>query len=125
MPVRKGAVIVAPGGYHLIVEKKGMDLVCKLTESAPVRSVRPSADVLFTSVSDVVGGNVIVLVMTGMGKDGLDGTKLLRDKGAYVIAESRETSVIFGMPGAVVGAGLADEVLPLYSIADGLERAVK
>jgi two-component system chemotaxis response regulator CheB len=124
MPVRKGTVFIAPGGYHLIVEKKGMELVCKLTETPPVRSVRPSADVLFTSVSDVFGGNVIVLVLTGMGKDGLDGVKLLRDKGAYVIAESRETSVIFGMPGAIIGAGLADEVLPLYSIAESLERAV-
>jgi two-component system chemotaxis response regulator CheB len=125
MPVRKGTVIVAPGGYHLIVERKGMDLVCRLTETPPVRSVRPAADVLFASVSDAVGGNVIVLVLTGMGKDGLDGTKLLRGKGAYVIAESRETSVIFGMPGAIIGAGLADEILPLYAISGGLGRAAK
>jgi len=81
MPVRKGTVIVAPGGYHLFVEKKGMDLVCKLTETPPVRSVRPAADVLFTSVSEVFGGNVVVLVLTGMGRDGLDGTKLLRGQG--------------------------------------------
>jgi two-component system chemotaxis response regulator CheB len=81
--------------------------------------------VLFTSVSEVVGGGVIVVVLTGMGKDGLDGSRLLRKKGAYVIAESRETSVIFGMPGAVIDAGLTDEVLPLYSIAEGLERVVK
>jgi two-component system chemotaxis response regulator CheB len=125
MPVRKGNVIIAPGGYHMIVEKKGMELVCRLTETPPVRSVRPSADVLFTSVSEVVAGSVIALILTGMGKDGLDGSRLLRKKGAYVIAESRETSVIFGMPGAVIEAGLVDEVLPLYSIAEGLERVVK
>ncbi|MDR1966663.1 MAG: chemotaxis response regulator protein-glutamate methylesterase [Synergistaceae bacterium] len=125
MPVRKGTVIIAPGGYHMLVEKKGAELVCKLAETPPVRSVRPSADVLFTSVAEVVGGNVIALVLTGMGKDGLDGTKLLKSKGAYVIAESKETCVIFGMPGAVIGAGLSDEVLPLYSIASGLERVLK
>ncbi|MDR1916543.1 MAG: chemotaxis response regulator protein-glutamate methylesterase [Synergistaceae bacterium] len=125
MPIRKGAVIIAPGGYHLIVEKKQMNLVCRLTETPPVRSVRPSADVLFTSVSEVVGGNILTLVLTGMGRDGLDGTRLLRQKGAYVIAESKETSVIYGMPGAVTGAGLVDEVLPLYSIAAGLERVSK
>ena len=125
MPIRKGNAIIAPGGYHMIVEKKGKELVCRLTETPPVRSVRPSADVLFTSVSEVTEGNVIALVLTGMGKDGLDGVRLLRRKGAYVIAESRETSVIFGMPGAVIEAGLADEVLPLYSIAEGLERVVK
>ena len=125
MPIRRGSVLLAPGGYHMIVERRGMELVCRLTETPPVRSVRPSADVLFTSVSEVVGGNVIVLVLTGMGKDGLDGARLLREKGAYVIAESRETSVIYGMPGAVTDAGLADEVLPLYSIAEGVERALK
>jgi two-component system chemotaxis response regulator CheB len=125
MPVRKGTVIIAPGGFHLVLARKSAEVVCKLTETPPVRSVRPSADVLFNSVAEVIGGNVIVLVLTGMGKDGLDGARALREKGAYVIAESRETSVIFGMPGAVVGAGLADEVLPLYSIASGIERIVK
>jgi two-component system chemotaxis response regulator CheB len=125
MPVRKGTVIVAPGGYHLVLDRKGAEIVCKLTETPPVRSVRPSADVLFNSVAEIVGGSVMVLVLTGMGKDGLDGTRALRDKGAYVIAESRETSVIFGMPGAIVGAGLADEVLPLYSIASGIERVLR
>lgn len=125
MPVRKGMVIVAPGGYHMIVERKSMALVCRLTETPPVRSVRPAADVLFKSVADVVGGPTISLVLTGMGKDGLDGARALRDKGAYVIAESKETCVIFGMPGAVIDAGLADEVLPLYSIAAGLERVAK
>jgi two-component system chemotaxis response regulator CheB len=125
MPVRKGTAIVAPGGYHLLVEKKGAEIVCKLAETPPVRSVRPAADVLFTSVSETIGGGVLALVLTGMGKDGLDGVKLLKDKGAYVIVESKETSVIFGMPGAVIAAGLADEVLPLYAIAEGLERAVR
>ena len=125
MPVRKGTAIIAPGGYHMIVEKKGVGYICRLTDTPPVRSVKPAADVLFTSVADAVGGNVLALVLTGMGKDALDGTKLLRSKGAYVIAESKETSVIFGMPSAVIGAGLADEVLPLYSIAQGLERAAR
>jgi two-component system chemotaxis response regulator CheB len=124
MPVKKGMVIIAPGGHHLIVEKKNMSLICRLTETAPVRSVRPSADVLFSSIADVAAG-VIALVMTGMGKDGLDGTRALREKGAYVIAEAKETCVIYGMPGAVIDAGLADEVLPLYSIAAGLVRAAR
>jgi two-component system chemotaxis response regulator CheB len=125
MPVRKGAVVVAPGGYHMLVGRKGAELVCRLSETPPVRSVRPAADVLFASVADVVGAPVVVVVLTGMGKDGLDGTRLLRARGAYVIAESRETCVIYGMPGAVVEAGLADEVLPLYSIAAGVERCLK
>jgi two-component system chemotaxis response regulator CheB len=125
MPIRKGVAVIAPGGYHLMVGRKGAGLVCKLAETPPVRSVRPAADVLFASVADVFGGSVIAVVLTGMGKDGLDGTRLLRAKGAYVIAESKETCVIFGMPGAIVEAGLADEVLPLYSIAAGLEHIVR
>lgn len=122
MPVRKGTAIIAPGGYHLIVERQSMNTVCRLTETPPVRSVRPAADVLFSSVAEVIGGSVVTLVLTGMGKDGLDGTRLLRSKGAYVIAESKETCVIYGMPGSVIDAGLVDEVLPLYAIAAGLER---
>lgn len=125
LPIRRGQAAVAPGGYHLIVERKPTGLICKLTESPPVRSVRPAADVLFTSVAEVVGGSVITVILTGMGKDGLDGTRLLRFKGAYVIAESKETCVIYGMPGAVADAGLADEVLPLYSIAPTIERVAQ
>jgi two-component system chemotaxis response regulator CheB len=125
MPVKKGVAVVAPGGYHMLVERHGAEFVCRLSEAPPVRSVRPSADVLFASVSDAVSGPVIVVVLTGMGKDGLDGTRLLRTKGSYVFAESKETCVIYGMPGAVVEAGLADEVLPVYSIAAGVERLLK
>lgn len=125
MPIRKGVAILAPGGYHLVVERKQADLVCRLTETAPVRSVRPAADVLFQSVAEVVGGNVLVLVLTGMGKDGTDGARALKKKGAYVIAESKETCVIPGMPGAIVEAGLSDEVIPLYAIASNLVRLVK
>ncbi|MDR1482646.1 MAG: chemotaxis response regulator protein-glutamate methylesterase [Synergistaceae bacterium] len=125
MPVKKGTAIIAPGGYHLTVERTLSNLVCKLKDSPPVRSVRPSADVLFTSVSEIVGGSVVVVVLTGMGKDGLDGTRLLRSMGAYVIAEAKETCVIYGMPGAVSEAGLADESLPVYSITEALERLVR
>jgi two-component system chemotaxis response regulator CheB len=125
MPVKKGTAIIAPGGYHLAVERTLSNLVCRLRDTPPVRSVRPSADVLFSSVSEVVGGSVVVVVLTGMGKDGLDGTRLLRSMGAYVIAESKETCVIYGMPGAVSEAGLVDESLPVYSITEALERIAR
>ena len=75
-------------------------------------------------VAEVVGGNVLVIVLTGMGKDGMDGARALRDKGAYVIAESKETCVVNGMPGSVIDAGLADDVLPLYEIGPEVERLV-
>lgn len=125
MVVRKGTVLIAPGGFHLVIERNNMDLVCRLTETAPVRSVRPSADVMFFSLAEHLLSPALVLVLTGMGKDGLDGTRALRGKSAYVIAESKETAVIYGMPGAVIDAGLADETLPLDEIASGLERIAK
>lgn len=125
LTIQKGMVVVAPGGYHLLVEKKGSVNVCHLTETPPVRSVRPAADVLFKSVATNVGGAVVAVVLTGMGKDGLDGVRMLREKGAYIIIESKETCVIYGMPGAIAEAGLADEILPLQQIAQGLVRTVK
>lgn len=124
LPARRGVAVIAPGGYHMLVERHGADIVCRLSGAPPVRSVRPAADVLFNSVADVVGGNVVVLVLTGMGRDGMDGARALHDKGASVIAQSKETCVVYGMPGSVVDSGLADFILPLYEIGAELERLV-
>ncbi|GHV53049.1 chemotaxis response regulator protein-glutamate methylesterase [Synergistales bacterium] len=125
MPVRKGAVLIAPGGYHLVVERHGAELLCGLRETPPVRSVRPAADVLFKSVAETTIGSTLAVVLTGMGKDGYDGVKLLRAKGAYVLVESKETCVVYGMPGAIAGEGLADEILPIDAMAEGIGRAVR
>jgi two-component system chemotaxis response regulator CheB len=125
MPIRKGVVLVAPGGYHLVAERRGAELVCGLRETPPVRSVRPSADVLFKSVAETTVGSTLAVVLTGMGKDGYDGVKLLRAKGAYVLVESKETCVVYGMPGAIAGDGLADEILPIDAMAEGISRAVR
>jgi len=122
MPIRRGNAVVAPGGLHLAVERRGAELVCKLLDTPPVRSVKPSADVLFTSAAEVLGGNVLAVVLTGMGKDGLDGIRALHTKGAYVIVESKETCVVNGMPGSVEAAGLANAVLPLYEIGSEVEN---
>jgi two-component system chemotaxis response regulator CheB len=125
MPVRKGTVLIAPGGYHLVVERHGAELVCGTRETPPVRSVRPSADVLFKSVADTALGSTLAVVLTGMGKDGYDGVKFLRAKGAYVLVESKETCVVYGMPGVIAGNGLADEILPIDAMAEGISRAAR
>ena len=108
----------------MTVERKMGELYCHLLDTAPVRSVKPAADVLFSSVADVIGGSVLAVVLTGMGRDGTDGARALKEKGAYVVAEAKETCVVYGMPQAVAEAGLVDEVLPLGSISAGLERLV-
>lgn len=121
---RKGMAVIAPGGYHMVVEKWGGELVCRLSDAPPLRSVKPAADMLFLSVADVVGGSAVAAILTGMGRDGTDGAKAIRDKGGIILAESPETCVVYGMPRAAVEAGIVEEVLPLASIPAALHRWV-
>ncbi len=117
-----GQVWIAPGNQHLIVEKNGFYLRVRLDHGPLVNSCRPSVDVLFRSIAETIGGASIAVVLTGMGHDGLEGCRLIRSKGGKVIAQDQATSVVWGMPRAVVEAGLADQVLPLHSIAGELIR---
>ncbi|MCX7828436.1 MAG: chemotaxis response regulator protein-glutamate methylesterase [Thermanaerothrix sp.] len=119
---QKGMAVIAPGGYHMVVERSGPDLVCRLSDAPPVRSVKPAADMLFMSVADVVGGSVVAAVLTGMGRDGADGAAALHSKGGVILAESPDTCVVYGMPRAVVEAGIAEEVVPLYDMPEALHR---
>jgi len=88
-------------------------------------SCRPAVDVMFRSVAALYGASAYATVLTGMGQDGRGGAKVLRDAGAEILAQDEATSVVWGMPGAVVGAGLADEILPLDRIAAFLVNRVK
>ncbi len=123
-PVTAGTVWIAPGDYHMLVRLKGPDAVIRLDQSAAENSCRPSADVLFRSVAEVYGGAAICAVLTGMGQDGLRGTAVLHANGAYVIAQDEASSVVWGMPGAVAGAGLANCVLPLDAVVPEILRQV-
>ena len=121
---RKGMAVIAPGGYHMVVEKWGGELVCRLSDAPPLRSVKPAADMLFLSVADVVGGSVVAAILTGMGRDGTDGARAIREKGGVILAEGPETCVVYGMPRSAVEAGIVEEVLPLPSIPGALQRWV-
>jgi two-component system, chemotaxis family, protein-glutamate methylesterase/glutaminase len=122
--LRAGAVYIAPGDRPLTLERRGTDVVTKLTSGPPENSCRPAVDVLFRSVADVYGGAATAAVLTGMGQDGRRGAEVLRAAGADIVAQDEATSVVWGMPGAVVGAGLADAVLPLDDIASYLTARV-
>ena len=113
------------GGSHLIVKRRGGVAVCGLSDAPPVLSVKPAANIMFLSVADEYGGNVLCVILTGMGRDGTDGAAALKRKGAYVIAESQKSCVVYGMPKAAVEAGVVDEVLPLNEIPDAMVRLVK
>lgn len=114
--VRGGTVYLAPGDYHMVVAVRDRKKFIKLTKDPPENSCRPAVDVLFRSVARVYGPRVIAVVMTGMGQDGFKGAELLKKKGAKIIAQDKETSVVWGMPRFVTDAGLADRVCPLDKI---------
>jgi len=115
--IKAGTVYIAPGDYHMEVGTSGTAKIIKLNQKPPVNSCRPAVDVMFKSVANVYGGRVVAVIMTGMGQDGFEGCKVLKQKGAAIIAQDRETSVVWGMPKFVTEAGLADKVCPLDRIA--------
>ena len=113
-----GTVYVAPGGFHMTLSRPGTKTIIHLNTEAPENSCRPAVDVLFRAAADVYGGDLLAVMLTGMGYDGLKGSQMIKEKGGQVIAQDEATSVIWGMPGAVVQAGLADGVLPIDKMAD-------
>ncbi|MCB9496628.1 MAG: chemotaxis-specific protein-glutamate methyltransferase CheB [Fibrobacteria bacterium] len=121
-----GFLYIAPGGRHMVVER-GTDskVRLRLNDGAPVHSCRPAVDVLFKSALDVWGGRVLTVILTGMGADGASGVAALRSKGAWSIAQDEATSVVWGMPGAVVQQGLADEILPIDQIGERITEILR
>ena len=115
--LRPGTVYLAKGDYHLKVRGSRADPRLHLDQAAPENSCRPAVDAMFRSAVELWGGAAIAVILTGMGQDGLQGCQLLRAAGGLVSAQDQASSVIWGMPGAVVRAGLADRVLPLGKIA--------
>jgi two-component system chemotaxis response regulator CheB len=118
-------VWIAPGGLHLVVARRGADVVLTLDDGPAECSCKPSVDVLFRSVASVYGASALGIVLTGMGQDGRRGCEAIREAGGTVIAQDAGTSVVWGMPGAVVRAGLADRVLPLGEIAPAIDAATR
>lgn len=123
--VTPGRILIAPGDYHMRLRKSGSSVQVCLDQSPPENSCRPAVDVLFRSASEVYGPNVIGAVLTGMGQDGLRGVEVLKANGAYVIAQDEASSVVWGMPGSVASAGLADSVLPLQDIIPAVLRRIE
>lgn len=118
-------VYIAPGGKHMVVKKNTIgNIVVELNDSPPENNCKPSVDVLFRSAGLVYGGNILAIILTGMGNDGTKGLKPLKRKGGHVILQDEKTSVVWGMPGTAFEAGLGDEILPLDKIADAAVRKI-
>jgi two-component system chemotaxis response regulator CheB len=121
-PVIAGKILIAPGDFHLKVASRNGEVRVQLDQSPLQNFCRPAVDALFSSIAELYGGAVIAAVLTGMGHDGLRGAEILRAQGASILAQDEASSVVWGMPGAVVTAGLADSVLPLDQIVPEILR---
>lgn len=118
-----GVAYVCPGGQHISIQVRGAMPHIKISPEPTTELYKPSASILNQSVA-VMGNKVVGLTMTGMGSDGCEGTKVLRAKGGYIIAQSEDSCVVYGMPRAVVEAKLAHEIVDLDDIAESLIRAL-
>jgi len=121
-PVEAGKILIAPGDFHMKVASNGGGVRVCLDQSPPQNSCRPAVDALFSSVGEVFGGAAIAVILTGMGQDGLRGAEILKAQGATILVQDEPSSVVWGMPGAVANAGLADRVLPLDQVVPEILR---
>jgi len=120
-----GHAYLAPGGFHLSVERSGANYIARVRDGEPVNRHKPSVEVLFESASRVVGPNAFGVMLTGMGGDGAKAMKLMRDAGAYNVCQDEASCVVFGMPREAIAHGAAHEVLPLDRIATHLMERLR
>jgi two-component system chemotaxis response regulator CheB len=123
--IESGVMYIAPGGRHMVVKKSVGGYNVNLIDTPPVNSCRPAVDVLFRSILNVYGGNVLTVIMTGMGNDGASGVSAIRRKGGYSIIQDEASSVVWGMPGAVAKSDNADETITLNMLAPRIQEIVK
>ncbi|MDQ6719077.1 MAG: chemotaxis response regulator protein-glutamate methylesterase [Gemmatimonadota bacterium] len=123
-PVAANRVYMAPGGVHMVVADSPTGPVIRLDTGAPVWGVRPAADPMFKSVAKIFGKNTIGVILTGMGRDGAEGLKVVRAAGGAAVVQDESTSLIYGMPQAALAAGGADHIIAVTGIANKLVEIV-
>lgn len=123
--IKKGVVYIAQGGYHMKFNKNNGAINVNITEEPSETLHRPSVDVMIKSALSIYGGKTLGVIMTGMGKDGVEGVKDLKDLGGSCIVQDEASCVVYGMPKAIVDNGLADVIAPLEKISDVINRAFK
>lgn len=116
--LQPGCIALAPGDRHLLIRREGGGLVTRLSDGPPEHYCRPSVNPMFRSAVEAVDGRVLAVMLTGMGSDGLEGTRMIIEKGGTALAQDEATSVVWGMPGAIAREGLAHAVLPLPRLGE-------
>ncbi len=124
-PVRPGVILLAPGGMHMQVVRRGEDLVVQLEGGPRSSGHRPSADLLFQSLASACGSKVVAVLMTGAGRDGASGLARLHETGAWTLAQDRSTSFVHGMAAVAIKNGAVDQVLPVTRIASATASLMK
>jgi len=124
MPLLPGHAYVAKGDFHLRVERSSGQLKCRLTQDELTSGHRPSVDILFESVAKTVGNMAVGAILTGMGRDGARGLKLMRDAGAYTVGQSKSSALVYGMPRVAFEEGAVVEQAPVEDIASRLANAL-
>jgi two-component system chemotaxis response regulator CheB len=119
-----GHAYIAPGNYHMILDRRAAGVYIKLNQEPPENSCRPAVDVMLRSVVATYGANTLAVILTGMGQDGLAGCRAVREVGGRVLAQDEASSVVWGMPGFVAKAGLAEKILPLSQMAPEIATIV-
>ncbi len=120
--LERGVVLIAPGGRHLQLRKAGGQYFAVVVDGPPVNRHKPSVDVLFRSVADCAGSDVLAIMLTGMGDDGARAMKQLHDGGARTLAQDEASCVVFGMPKEAIKLGAVDQVLPLDRMASAIQQ---
>jgi two-component system chemotaxis response regulator CheB len=119
-----GTIWLAQGGHHLKIVQRGAGYFLQLDDSPPRNFCRPSVDILFESAVEIFKSGLLGVILTGMGSDGLDGCSMIRRHGGQIVVQDEETSVVWGMPGAVSRAGLPDAIQPLPNVSDEIVRRI-
>lgn len=121
MDIEGGVVYLAPGDFHMTIEKKKI----RLNSEEKLFGVRPAVDYLFKSASKVYGSGLLGIILTGMGRDGTDGMLEIKSNGGYNIAQNEESCVVYGMPGNAVAKGAVDAIMNLDEISETLNCLIK
>jgi two-component system chemotaxis response regulator CheB len=119
-----GLALLAPGGKQMVVERSAGRLIVRVKESDVSQNYKPSVDITFSSVAKAMAGKAMGIILTGMGADGREGARLMKNGGARIWAQDEASCVVYGMPAAVADAGLADQILPLDQIGNTLARNI-
>ena len=115
-PVEPGKVLIAPGGKHLLVKKIGGKAIVSISSEPADTLYKPCVDVMFHSIAEAFGRTTLAVVLTGMGSNGVEGGKAIKDKGGVMLSQDEATCVVYGMPKAIADAKLADTILPIEKI---------